>query len=114
MPATWRRATVAFSADDRLLASGSEDQTIKVWNVAARDLHGTLTGHTDIVSAVAFAQQTLISASWDRTLRTWDADALESRSKITVGRSEVVAMAVAPHGRHLLSAGADQSLTLWK
>ena len=53
--------SVAFSADDRLLASGGEDQTIKVWNVDSHDLRGTLTGHTDIVSAVAFAQETLVS-----------------------------------------------------
>ena len=42
-------------------------------------------GHTDMVSAVAFAQQTLVSTSWDRTIRTWDADALESRGNLTVG-----------------------------
>ena len=134
--------SLAFSHDDKLLASGSSRSdraalgrgqrpgaslacrppgrrcgashfppTIGCWPREAKirrsksgtstshDLHGTLTGHTDIVSAVAFARQTLVSTSWDRTLRTWDADALESRSKLTVGPSEVVAMAVAPDGR---------------
>ena len=66
-----------------------------------------------MVSAVAFAQQALVSTSWDCTLRTWDADALELRSKLTVGPSEVVAMTVSPDGRRMLTAGADQTLTLW-
>jgi regulation of enolase protein 1 (concanavalin A-like superfamily) len=105
---------VAFSPDDRLLASGGEDQTVKVWNVDSRDLRGTLTGHTDIVSAVAFAQKTLVSTSWDLTIRTWDADAIASRGRISAGASAVVALAVAPDGSRLLTAGADQSLTLWK
>ena len=47
---------VAFADDDRLLASGSEDQTVQIWNVASHDLRGTFTGHTAIVSAVTFVQ----------------------------------------------------------
>jgi WD40 repeat protein len=106
--------SVAFSADDRLLASGGEDQTVKVWNVDSHDLRGTLTGHTDMVSAVAFARGALVSTSWDRTLRVWDVDALVSRHRLSAGASAVVALAVAADGRRLLTAGADQSLTLWK
>jgi WD40 repeat protein len=105
---------VAFSPDDRLLASGGQDQLIKVWNVDPHDLRGTLTGHTDMVSAVAFAQRTLVSTSWDHTIRTWDADALEPRATLTAGTEAVIALAVAPDGRHLLTGGAEHSLVLWK
>jgi WD40 repeat protein len=77
-------------------------------------LHGTLTAHNDMVSAVAFAQSTLISASWDRTIRTWDAVALERRGNLATGESPVVALAVAPNGQRLLTASADQGLALWK
>jgi len=106
--------SVAFSSDDRLLASGGEDQAIKLWNVDGHDLHATLAGHTDTISSVAFAQQTLVSTSWDGTLRTWDLDALEARGKLVTGPSAVVALAVTPDGRRLLTASADRSLTLWK
>ena len=106
--------SVAFSADDRLLASGGEDQAIKLWNVDSHELGGTLTGHTDMVSAVAFAQETLVSTSWDRSVRVWDVAALESRDKLAAGPTAVVALAVAPDGSRLLTAGADQSLSLWK
>ena len=76
-------------------------------------LVGTLTGHTDMVSAVAFAQETLVSTSWDRTVRTWDAEAHEMRGNLAAG-VPVVALAVAPDGHRLLTAGANQSLALWK
>jgi WD40 repeat protein len=67
-----------------------------------------------MVSTVAFAQQTLVSASWDQTIRTWDADALESRGKITTNSGPIIALAVAADGNRLLSATANQSLVLWK
>ncbi|HTU26736.1 MAG TPA: M56 family metallopeptidase [Pirellulales bacterium] len=105
--------SVAFSADDGWLASAGEDNVIKIWDVGRRQLHGTLTGHTDIVSALAFAEGTLISSSWDHSVRTWDAAALKPREQLMNGPSEMVALAVTPHGDRLLAVGADQSLTFF-
>ena len=62
---------------------------------------------------MAFALDTLISASWDQTIRSWDVAARQMHGNLDTGTT-VVALAVAPDGNRLLTAGAGQSLALWK
>jgi WD40 repeat protein len=54
---------IAFSPDSRLLASGSEDHTIKLWDVASGNKVRTLSGHFDSVNCVAFSPDGRLLAS---------------------------------------------------
>ncbi|KAF9769283.1 hypothetical protein IL306_013312, partial [Fusarium sp. DS 682] len=47
--------SVAFSKDDMLIASGSLDKTVKIWNVATGEEERTLEGHMDSVNSVVFS-----------------------------------------------------------
>ena len=70
----WVRA-VAFSPDGSRLASGSDDQTVRLWDAATGQEVQQLEGHTDWVRAVAFSPDgsRLASGSGDQTVRLWDA-----------------------------------------
>lgn len=68
-----RGNSVAISPDGRTIASGSDDNTIKIWNLITGELLSTLEGHTGTVYAVAISAdgQTLISGSGDETIKIW-------------------------------------------
>ena len=71
--ADWVTA-VAMSGDGTRAVSGSDDKTLKVWDLATGELLRTLEGHTDAVTAVAVSGDgtRAVSGSDDKTLKVWD------------------------------------------
>jgi WD40 repeat protein len=65
---------VAYSPDGKTLASGSEEDTIKLWDVGTGKERATLKGHRNEVTSVAYSPdgKTLASGSRDYTIKLWD------------------------------------------
>ncbi|KAL4746142.1 hypothetical protein BDW72DRAFT_197957 [Aspergillus terricola var. indicus] len=67
-------ASLVFTSDGRLLASGSDDHSIKLWDPTTGDLKQTLNDHSESVVCIALSpdEKILASASFDQTVKLWD------------------------------------------
>src|SRR5947208_821255 len=66
--------SVAISPDGTMVASGSTDNTIKLWNLKTRSCLATLNGHKRLIWALAFSPdgKILASGSGDHSVRLWN------------------------------------------
>ena len=64
-------SAVAVFADGKRVVSGSDDGTVKIWDVETGEELRTLSGHSSSVSAVAVFADFVVSGSWDKTVKIW-------------------------------------------
>ncbi|MEG3928195.1 MULTISPECIES: hypothetical protein [unclassified Microcoleus] len=99
---------VAVTADGNRVISGSDDKTIKVWDLTTGKEQFTLNGHTSSVNAVAVTAdgKRAISGSHDNTLKVWDLTTGNVIASFT-GESPIASCTIAPDG--LTIVAGDES-----
>ena len=107
--------SVASSPDGRSIVSGSDDTSIKIWDVASGVLTHTMEGHTDGVRAVALSPdgRMVVSCSYDETIKLWDT-AFGVATKTLQGHSDrVMSLNFSPSGARIVSGSWDQTIRIW-
>jgi WD40 repeat protein/predicted Ser/Thr protein kinase len=106
---------VAFSPDDRLIASGSADHTVKLWDAGTGKEVRSLDRHKAGVTALAFSpdRKRLATASSDRTVRIWDSVTGQELHCFNEHDGAVNCVAFSPDGRHVASGSDDMTVRLW-
>lgn len=108
--------SVAISRDGQILASGSQDKTVKLWNLQTGKLLRTLTGHSLTVHSVAISPdgKFLASGSADKTIRVWNLNAGELIQTLGEHSEKVAVVAFSPQENLLVSGSQDETIKIWR
>ncbi|MEA5562183.1 hypothetical protein [Planktothrix agardhii] len=115
--------SVAISPDGQILVSGSDDKTIKIWQLSTGEELRILTGHSESVNSVAISPdgQTLLSGSRDNTIKIWRLSTGEELRTLTVHSDSVNFVAISPDGQILVSSSHtvvsdiyDNTIKIWQ
>jgi WD40 repeat protein len=112
---------LAFSPDDRVLASGGDDNTVRLWDPATQSaLSEPLVGHINRVTQVVFspgsnmlASSSLGKTSNENAIILWDMKTRRMLGPPLVGQEGVAALAFSADGQMLASANEDGTISLF-
>ena len=106
--------SVAFSPDGKLLASGSEDWTIKLWSTHEGRLIKNIKGHSDQVTSISFSpdNKLLASGSVDSTIKIWSIPDCSLIKTFDLENVIVNSLVFSPNGE-FLAIGTSKNLQIW-
>ncbi len=117
-----RVTSLDLSADGKMLISGSEDKTVKIWHLrqteTAIDIASvrSLNRHTDALYSLNLSAdgKILVSGGADNSIAIWR---LPTVGLITILRghtSDIFSLAISRDGKTLVSGSSDKTIKLWQ
>ena len=111
---------MAFSPDGKIIASGSQDKKVQLWDIEKRRKLATLEAHEGWITALAFSADGKILASGDtnKVIKLWDVDTHKERATLLGHKNTISTLTFAPKGQSqysgcLASGSYDGTIRFW-
>ena len=107
---------VAFAPHGESLASGSDDGTLRIWNVSRRLARLVVRAHDYAITSLAFDSggRRVITASADKSIKVWDSESGGPPLLTLAGHTDqVTSVDVSPSGRQISSTSKDKTARVW-
>ena len=113
---SYRFLSLAFSSDGQILASGSADNTIILWQPGTGNIIRTLEGHSGGVYSVAITSDNkiLVSGSEDQTIKLWEIETAEEICTLTGHTGIIYSIAISPDNQTIVSGSQDGTIKIWR
>ena len=107
---------LSFDPRGTLIATGSMDNTAKLWDVETGKERATLMGHTAEIVSLNFntAGDRVITGSFDHTVKVWDVNNDFKLLETIVGhKASVLSITYSPLSKLIATAGRDSTIKVW-
>lgn len=105
---------LAFSPKGDILASGSTDKTIKLWEVSSGQAVRTLTGHPKALIDLVFNPEgSMLASASTKAIKLWEVSSGQEVGTLTGHSDSIMNIAFSPDGQLLASGSTDKTIKLW-
>jgi WD40 repeat protein len=108
--------SVAFSANERYVATGDGDLAARLWDLESGKEVRSFTGHSDAIASVALSRdgKYLVTGSRDNTSKLWEIASGKQLRLFTGHSDDVTSVALSADGRYLLTGSRDKTAKIWR
>ncbi|KIJ58371.1 hypothetical protein HYDPIDRAFT_119616 [Hydnomerulius pinastri MD-312] len=107
---------ISYSPNGKLIATGTQDKSIRIWDSQSGRMLLDLIGHTDTIRALSFSHNgtQLASGSADHTIRIWNTSSGDTLGESWEAHSDyATSVAYSPDDKVIATAGLDGVVRIW-
>ena len=105
--------SLRFHPNSYQVASGSEDNSVKLWDLRRQGCVQTIPAHTKLVSDIRFEGSLLLTASYDNKVKLWTEWGVLVRT-LTGHENKVTSVCATRDLKHVITTSFDRTFKLWR